>query len=882
MSSLLRPIDAILPSVARNFGGKARNLAALARAGFPVPMAYALSCEAAEQAFAQGLPTELQPRTLLSSVATSEAMLAEARERVLALELTPELREILTGAWTELRAAGVEQLAVRSSSTAEDQHVASAAGLHTTILNVRTEDELFAAVRECWASVCSPRLLSYLHALGLEGAASVGVVIQALVPASVAGVLFTINPLTSNTHELVINAAYGLGNLVADGRVSPDTYYIDKDTGFLRDRVVGDKAIRAEAAPTGGVQEVSVPSSIARREALDQHALSRLTDMGRRIERHFGDARDVEWAFVEDALYILQARPIVLKGLAPTRRKQRGKGKRSSMPDRGTVWSNVNVGEALPGVATPLTWSILASFSDFGFRKAFAALGCSVPRHSNLVGNFRGRVYLNLSELTRIAAQVPGLRPRAVLPFGGAIEIDRLEAELPEQSSVGFLTRLPVTVARFARENLGLRSRVERYEPAFQDEGARIRALDLRILPSPALDETLSDVHRLLNETGGLMLTAYGGLLAALVPLSATLRMLKGADSEKLQRDLLSALEDVESANPGRELLRISELLADDEATRQVIVNGARSLSVQDLPKGEPRRAIEAFLGRYGHRGIREAELSEPRWREDQSLLFDTIRLHLRGLHVHAAETVESRGRARRDEGEKALLEFGFTARRAVLGLLAVVRNAMRLRERLRDHVVQVLDLFRLLAMDASRRIAIREPGIGDDAAFFLTLSELHGYLRGELRTVRPLVQLRRSGYDRDRSLPDPPDTFVDYPPPVAQLGRSTSVLEGLAASSGQVQGRARVLISTTDISAFEPGEILVVPAADVGWSPLFLAAAGLATDLGGPLSHACVVAREYGLPAVVNLRVATRAVKTGDRVLLDGDSGRLQVLGHD
>jgi pyruvate,water dikinase len=154
--------------------------------------------------------------------------------------------------------------------------------------------------------------------------------------------------------------------------------------------------------------------------------------------------------------------------------------------------------------------------------------------------------------------------------------------------------------------------------------------------------------------------------------------------------------------------------------------------------------------------------------------------------------------------------------------------------------------------------------------------------LRGELRTVRPLVQLRRSGYDRDRSLPDPPDTFVDYPPPVAQLGRSTSVLEGLAASSGQVQGRARVLTSTTDISAFEPGEILVVPAADVGWSPLFLAAAGLATDLGGPLSHACVVAREYGLPAVVNLRVATRAVKTGDRVLLDGDSGRLQVLGHD
>jgi pyruvate,water dikinase len=886
MNSLLRPIDAILPSVARNFGGKARNLAALARAGFPVPMAFALSSEAAEQAFAKNLPPDLQPRALLSSATTSEGALAEARERVLAMELSPELQQTLRGAFAEMRAAGVEDLAVRSSSVAEDQHVASAAGLHTTILNVRDEDALMLAVRTCWASVCSPRVLSYLHSLGLDAASAVGVVLQALVPSDVAGVLFTINPLTSNTHELVINAAYGLGNLVADGRVSPDTYYIDKDTGFLRDRVIGDKALRAEPAPQGGVREVSVPSSLARREALDPHALSRLTEIGRRIERHFGDARDVEWAFVGDALYILQARPIVLKGVAPMRRRARGRaharGKRSAQPGSGTVWSNVNVGEALPGVATPLTWSILSSFSEFGFRKAFAALGCKVPRHSNLIGNFRGRIYLNLSELTSIAAQVPGLGPRSVLPFGGGAEIERLERDFPDVSSVGFIARLPLTAARFARENLGLRARVDHFEPAFQAECARIRSLDLRILPSPALDETLSDVHRLLNETGGLMLTAYGGLLASLLPLSAALRVIKGDGAAKLQRDLLSALEDVESANPGREILRISELVGMDESTRRVISEGDRSLRVQDLPRGRTRHAIEAFLARYGHRGIREAELSEPRWREDQTLLFDTIRLHLRGLNIHASDTIERRGRELRSEGERALNDLGFTSRTAVLGLLAVVRNAMRQRELLRDHVVQVLDLFRLLAMDASRRIAIREPGIGDDGAFFLTLNELHGYLRGELRTVRPLLQMRRSGYERDRSLPDPPDTFVDYPPPVVQLGRSTSVLEGLAASSGQVQGRARVLTSTTEIAAFEPGEILVVPAADVGWSPLFLAAAGLATDLGGPLSHACVVAREYGLPAVVNLRVATRAVKTGDRVLLDGDAGRLQVLGHD
>jgi pyruvate,water dikinase len=544
------------------------------------------------------------------------------------------------------------------------------------------------------------------------------------------------------------------------------------------------------------------------------------------------------------------------------------------------VWSNLNVGEALPGVATPLTWSVLSGFSDLGFRRAFAALGCTVPRRANLVGNFRGRIYLNLTELAQIAAQVPGLRPHNILPLGGGAELERLERGAKEASPIAFLSRLPLTAARFAHENLGLRGRIERFEPGFRAECVRLRGLDLRILSSPALDETLSDVEQMLNETGGLLLTAYGGLLAALVPLSATLRAARGEGAAKLQRDLLTSLEDVESAHPARELLHIAELVKADPEVREVIVGSSRELQVEALPRGPVREAIVAFQGRFGHRGIREAELSEPRWREDPTLIFDAIRLHVRAL-PDGVPSAMHRGKAVRAEGERALRELGLPSRAAVLALLRVVRNAMRQRERLRDHVVQVLDLLRLLSCDASRRMAIREPDVGPDAAFFLTLPELHAFLRGELRTVRPLVQMRRAGYERDRTLPDPPDTFVDYPPPAVALSSSRDVLEGLPASSGQVQGKARVLTSTREIGGLEPGEILIVPAADVGWSPLFLAAGGLATDLGGPLSHACVVAREYGIPAVVNLREATRTVKTGDRVLLDGDAGRLQVL-HD
>jgi phosphoenolpyruvate synthase/pyruvate phosphate dikinase len=216
MSSHLRPIDAILPRVARNFGGKARNLAALARAGFPVPAAYALSCEAAEEVLQRVLPHALLPRVLFAAGVPSDTDLAQARDRVLRAELSSDLRRALSDAFVELRKAGAQGLAVRSSSTAEDQHVASAAGLHTSVLNVTTEEALFDALRVCWASVFSPRVFSYLHALGAESAGAVGVVIQALVPADVSGVLFTRNPLTSSASELVINAAYGLGSAVAD------------------------------------------------------------------------------------------------------------------------------------------------------------------------------------------------------------------------------------------------------------------------------------------------------------------------------------------------------------------------------------------------------------------------------------------------------------------------------------------------------------------------------------------------------------------------------------------------------------------------------------------------------------------------------------------
>lgn len=898
MPGLLRRVESLAPRRATAFGGKARGLAALARGGFPVPAAYALSGQACEAFFRAELEPDELPSALLDAEDVSADRLASIAAKVRAAPLPVELERRLRDAFCSLRREGAVGVAVRSSSTREDQDEASAAGLHESFLNVRTEEALLDAVRGCWASVFSPRVLTYLRRVGRGDADTlVGVIVQAMVPADVSGVLFTVNPLTGDAGEIVIDAAYGLGRSVVDGRVSPDTWRIDKASGVPRDGVLGEKATRFVLLEDGDVREEEVPPGERERSALSEALVDRLTELGLRIEEHFHGPRDVEWAVQGDTIYLLQARPVTAALQPGTRRWQR----RASDPKTRAriVWSNVNVGEALPGVATPLTWSILSSFSELGFRRAFGSIGCTVPKEAELVGAFRGRIYLNLTEFMSILSQVPGLRPKTILQLGGGGEVERLEAEVEPRGSFGFLARLPWTAARFARENYALTDRIDAFEAMFAAERKRLRSLDLRVLPPAALDRVLTDVEHLLDEAGTVMLTVYGNLLSSVVVLTTALRIAVKERADALGRDLLTGLADLDSAAPGLRLWYIAETARTDEPAREVIRGGeASTLTLDALPRGPTRKALEAFLEAYGHRGTREAEIAEPRWREDMTLLFATLQVHLSSDDHTGPLVVEERQRAVRAAAERELSKsVPAPLQPAFRHLLTLVQRFLRLRERLRGDVTEVLGLFRLVALDASRRLAIAEraalrdaqPGIAlpplptsFDHAFFLTLDELHQALRHPGSTqYESRIRQRRQQLARDRALPDPPDTFVGYPPAVSERASAQrgDVLRGLPASSGLVEGKVRVVRTPADAAHFERGEILVVAQADVGWSPLFLVASAVVTDLGGPLSHASIVLREYGVPAVVNVKHGMATLRTGDRVRLDGDRGEVHLV---
>ena len=280
-----------------------------------------------------------------------------------------------------------------------------------------------------------------------------------------------------------------------------------------------------------------------------------------------------------------------------------------------------------------------------------------------------------------------------------------------------------------------------------------------------------------------------------------------------------------------------------------------------------------------------EAEVAAPRWAEDPTLLFATLQIYLRQAASgapRAANPVQMAERQRKArEAALALVSerLPLPARTAVRHLLALVQRFMRLRERLRSHVTAVLGLYRHVALDTSRRIESVEPAAGSDAAFYLTLDEIDAFLRDGNESVAERVQRRRRRVERDRALPDPPDTFVGYPPPVSIEAPDTDTLVGLSACAGDVTGLVRVLESPADAADFQAGEILVSACADVGWSPLFLVASAVVTDLGGPLSHAAIVLREYGVPSVVNVKSGTRQLRTGDRVRVDGGAGRVHIL---
>ncbi|MEU9830161.1 PEP/pyruvate-binding domain-containing protein [Streptosporangium sp. NPDC048047] len=820
-------------------GGKGASLARLVRAGLPVPGGFCVTTGAYRDFVSRGGLHE----EIMRAVADLPA--DRAARRIAELFAS---REVPGETAAEILAAHAKlgddvPVAVRSSATAEDLPGMSFAGQQDTYLNVRAGG-LVAAVARCWASLWTERAIAYRTGQGVpHDDVALAVVVQELVPADAAGVMFTADPVSGVRDRIVVNASWGLGEAVVGGQVTPDTVVVDRSTGEVAEEHVADKAVMT-VRTAGGTREEPVPDDLRRRPVLDRALAVRLARLGEEIEELYGTPMDVEWALHDGTLHILQARPVT--GL----RRPVEEWNDSLKGDY--LWTSANLGEAIPDVMTPCTWSVVRLFIT-------EAMSASTLPGFDLVGNIGGRFYMNLSVMYSIAAAL-GMKGRL-----GATEqvFGRLPAGLdvpPLPASRWEIIRavlpLAFTLRRRVRVNL---ARMPAFLATARERNARLRGRiagttspgELAALWEAELLPYLTEACRVLEAAG-----RQGG--ATLVMTRDRLRGLVGeVDAEAM---LTGAGADGELASLGP------------------IVGLGR------LARGEIDR--ETFAREYGHRGPHEFELSSPRPGEDPRWI-DAQLAAMSGVEDREEELFARR----REAGEAAWRRFGERFPRRVAAMRRRVARwslVVRDREATRSEVIRAFWAVRDLVLRAGELT-----GRGDDL-FFLSIQEVVALLRGD-ESPLDRVAVRRATYERYAALPAYPTLIAGRFDPerwAADPGRRRDLFDargggapvsetvtGFPGAPGIVEGTARVIDSPEDGDRLAPGEILVTTLTNIGWTPMFPRAAAVVTDMGAPLSHASIVARELGIPAVVGTGNATMRLRDGDRIRVDGEHGTVEVL---
>jgi pyruvate,water dikinase len=825
-------------------GGKGASLARLAASGLPVPRGFHVTTEAYRLFVSEG---DLHALTIAaaSDVKPSQPASLEAASRHIGQLFEGQgMPAAIAAAIREAYAAiGEPAVAVRSSATAEDLPGMSFAGQQETFLNIRGQAMLQGAVKRGWASLWTARAIDYRIRHRIDpGAVRLAVVVQELVPAEAAGVLFTAHPVTGARGEVHINAAWGLGEAVVSGQVTPDAIVIDKATGRVLQHKIGDKAVMTVRTDEGTRTE-PVPAERRRAAVLSAEEAAELARIGARIEDVYGQPMDVEWARAGGRFFILQARPITTMETW------------NDSLAGDYLWTNANVGEAIPDVMTPCTWSLVERFM------ASTMVAPKAAGH-RLWGNIGGRFYMNMSMIATMAAAV-GMKRRLLQSS------EQVFGRLPPGMEIPLV---PVSRWRLILEMVPLAFRVKQKVRRNQKKIAEF------VRGAPGRCEALHE---------GIRAAASG----------AALRSLWGSEIEPLLRTASEMLQAAGRQN-GSALVMLRHDLRErvGEADANAMLTGLSPgggelaslgpvVGLAELARGSIDRAT--YARRHGHRSPHEFEVSIPRPAEDPAF----IDKQLAGLEAlkEGPAALLARREAARAAAWRRLEERDPGRARALRKKADRWSATARDREATRSELIRVfwvLRAFVLRAGELTRR--------GDDL-FFLSIDEILALLGGDERSLAS-VATRRATFDRYRSLPPYPSIIRGRFDPLrwatdprrrsdvfdasGALPATRAVITGFPGAAGVVEGSARVLAAAEEGDQLKEGEVLVTTVTNIGWTPLFPRAAAIVTDVGAPLSHAAIVARELGIPAVVGCGDATMRLSTGDRVRVDGERGTVELLG--
>lgn len=854
-------------------GGKGANLREMTAAGFPVPPGFVLTTEAYD-AFvrANGLQqqiVELANRVVADDPQSSEMIAEKIRPLFVQGSIADGLVAEITDAYNRLTQTTGTAVAVRSSATAEDLPTASFAGQQDTFLNIQGEDALLDAVKKCWASLWSARAITYRLRQGIDpDSVSLAVVVQQLIPADAAGILFTANPITGDRDQILINATWGLGEAIVGGQVTPDTVVIGKSTNEIVSRTTATKTMMTVRTETG-TKEQSVPQAQQDEQVLDDATALQLARFGAQIEVHYAMPMDIEWAIADGIISILQARPITSLPPAPL------KDVVWEPVTPNTIWMRRQIVEHMPEPLSPLfedlylirglTQSmdkLLATMSEIsGAEIDFNALmphgfAGTINGYAYTTGSFKmsGK---NLRAILRIYARIFKFFKLPAFDWEGVV--------LPEYQAI---------IAYWGAIDLG--------ETADEELLRGIRemaAADSSYWFGSAVNLGLS---RLLDPLFDRLLKSFLFRFALPEPRPGSSAFLRGFDSKAL--DAQVDMETLADAIRRSDLL--CALVLNTPATQLITALSAHAEGQSVLD------GIQQYLAIYGHQ-IYNLDFVAPTQAEDPLAMMMSLKVLVEHPPEQDARTRQTQLATARDElvaqTMKALNPF---SRRLFRWIWTWTKHYGPYREHVMFYMGAAWPTLRKLAHELGERLADVGVIAGPDDIYYLDSDEIAAAIeaRSNRQALPNFVQLAQERRDlresRKRVTPlpkvparsslkmGPINLSMFEPTPTHAVNREGSVLKGYAVSMGHITAPASVIRSVADFDKMKPGTILVCTTTTPAWTPLFSQAVGLVTDVGGALAHGSIVAREYGIPAVMGTGVATERIKSGMILVVDGDAG--------
>jgi pyruvate,water dikinase len=943
MSTYTLPLDTAEASL-EVLGGKGRSLARMASAGFAVPDGFYVTASAyrrfVEENDLQATILEIAKPEVAGRTLSFDSASADIQALFENAEAASEILDEIRQAYGALGGNG-PAVAVRSSANAEDLPDMSFAGQQDTYLNMSGEEALVDAVRRCWASLWTPRAISYRHQMGVEhDVVAMAVVVQVMVPSEVSGILFTANPATGERSEVVVNSSFGLGEAVVGGEVTPDTYIVDRETLTATETLIGAKEQQIISDGAQGTRLEDIAESERGKSSLSEEAIKELTTLAIGIEDHFGGVpQDVEWAFSGGTLWLLQSRPITNLPPQPIEVAWEPEPPAQILARRQIV-------ENIPDPCTPL------------FEELYLTEGLETPekgkkRESLMVGGGPMFVTLNGYAYQRFDFPVvlEGRKKKDSKAMTEA-EMDAAETALEAEAAQAkakwekTFAELREKNAKMAQHDLDLflddltpadRKAYDDWA-ATTDEENLAQVVTLPESKNPtfgafnrtpineeqikgfydcakpdilatadewlAVDrEAASDEELLrgvceLAVAGGMFWTSNG---------SHTFGVAKSTD-DQLQAFLREALPDhtftsgqflsgfkSKTMEANEDLYAIAKLIREDSAVAELVTITPANRVMKALERhptgGAIITSIEKYLSVYGHLGY-SLDFAEALPCEDPSGLLASLKTMVanKGYDPKNHDIEATKKREKAMEEILALLkglpywQFRFRLwfthrfyyiREEVMFYLykawPVLRPlALALGQRLADagSIATADDVFYLYTDELKKAIEARKGG--DSATDFVQLTAERRELREARKRLHPpgTVPFEAS---EDPGVKFKETQFVNDP--------TSNTLMGVPVSPGTVTAEASVINSPAEFDQMAPGSILVCSMTNPAWTPLFAHAAGLVTDMGGILGHGSIVAREYGIPAVVGTGTITQRLKSGQTIKVDGDAGVVTIL---